>query len=101
MNFPVRITPEVEAQIREIDNWWRTNRTASPDRFVDELAAAFEIIGHAPNIGRPYRRSPVPSTRRILLKAARYHVYYVTSANEVRVLAVWHARRGVGPALRA
>jgi len=100
VNFPVRITPEAEAQIREIDNWWRANRTASPDLFVDELAVAFEIIGHVPNIGRLYRRSPVPSTRRLLLKTARYHVYYATSAKEVRVLAVWHVQRGAGPALR-
>ena len=101
MNLSVRITPEAEAQIREINNWWRRHRNAAPDLFVDELAAAFEIISHAPKIGRRYRSSPVPGTRRVLLKATRYHVYYVASANEVRVLALWYARRGVGPPLRA
>ncbi|HUO05021.1 MAG TPA: type II toxin-antitoxin system RelE/ParE family toxin [Candidatus Binataceae bacterium] len=101
MSLPVRTTPEADAQIRAIDKWWRENRTASSELFADELAAAFDLIGHAPGIGRSYRRSPVSSTRRILLKAARYHVYYASSTNEVRVLAVWHARRGVGPPLRA
>ena len=101
MSLPVRTTPEAEAQIREIDSWWRRNRSASPDLFLDELSAAFDIVGHAPMIGHLYRRSPIAGTRRLLLRAARYHVYYVTSGAEVHVLAVWHARRGVGPPLRA
>jgi plasmid stabilization system protein ParE len=101
VRLPVRTTPEADAQIREIDSWWRRNRPASPNLFADELAAAFDIVGHAPQIGRLYRQSPVPDTRRALLKGTRYHVYYVPRADEVRVLAVWHAQRGVGPPLRA
>jgi plasmid stabilization system protein ParE len=100
VNLPVRTTPEADAQIRQIESWWRSNRPASPNLFVDELAAAFNIIGHAPNIGRRYRRSPVAGTRRVLLRGTRYHVYYVVSVDEVKVLAVWHGRRGVGPPLR-
>ena len=100
MSLPVRTTADADDQIRAIDYWWRTNRTASADLFVDELAASFEMIAQAPNIGRPYSYSPVPGTRRILLKGTRYHVYYVPCEDEVRVLAVWHAQRGVGPPLR-
>jgi len=101
VNLPVRTTPEADSQIRTIDDWWRTNRSAAPDLFVAELTASFEMIGHAPHIGRSYRQSPIAGVRRILLNGARYHVYYVTRSDEVRVLAVWHARRGVGPPLRA
>jgi plasmid stabilization system protein ParE len=100
VSLPVRTTPAADAHILEIDSWWRRNRHASPNLFLDELAASFDIIGHAPNIGRLYRQSPAPDTRRVLLKGTRYHVYYVPLADEVRVLAVWHARRGVGPPLR-
>ena len=50
-----------------------------------------------PHIGRQYRQSPAPDTRRVVLRGTRYHVYYVPCSEEVRVLAVWHARRGVGP----
>jgi len=99
VSLPVRTTPEADGQIREVDGWWRRNRLASPNLFADELAAPFDIIANTPNIGRLYRQSPVPGTRRVLLKGTRYHVYYVPLADEVRV-AVWHARRGVGPALR-
>jgi len=100
VTLAVRTTPEAEAQISEIDSWWRTNRPASPDLFLDELEVGFEILGHVPLVGRLYRRSPVKGTRRFLLRQTRYHVYYVAEASQVRVLAVWHARRGLGPPLR-
>ena len=100
MSRPVQTTREADVQIRTIDDWWRRNRLAVPNRFLDELTATFDIISHAPQIGRLYRQSPVPETRRILLRGTRYHVYYVPHADEVRVLAVWHTQRGVGPPLR-
>ena len=75
-------------------------RRSSPDLFLEELTQSFSIIGDAPQIGRLYRRSPVPGTRRILLKGTRYHVYDVPRPDELRVLAVWHAQRGVGPPIR-
>ncbi len=100
MSLLVRTTPEADAQISDIDQWWRKNRPGAPDLFLNELAASFDTIGHAPNIGRLYRLSPVPRTRRVLLSKSRYHVYYVPQVDDVKVLAVWHARRGVGPPLR-
>jgi len=100
VTLPVRTTPEADAQIRDIDNWWRRNRLAAPDLFLHELTASFEILGDAPQIGRLYRHAPVPGVRRLVLKGTRYHVYYVPGTDEVRVLAVWHAQRGIGPPLR-
>ena len=100
MSLPVRTTPEADAQIRDVDDWWRTNRPSSPNLFFEELIESFDIIGDAPHVGRLYRLSPVPGMRRVLLKRTRYHVYYVPRADEVRVLAIWHAQRGVGPPLR-
>lgn len=46
MSLPIRTTPEADAQIRDIDDWWRRSRPASPDLFFDELTAAFDIITH-------------------------------------------------------
>ena len=101
MTLRVQTTPEADAQIREIDDWWRSNRPATPAFFVNELTAAFDVIRATPYIGRLYRRSPVAGTRRLLLKGTRYHVYYVPLAQDARVLAVWYAQRGNGPPLRA
>lgn len=93
-------TPEADAQIRQIDAWWRKNRSVSPDLFLNELIEAFAIIEAAPLVGRRYRPSPVPGVRRVLLRACRYHLYYLPSDRDVIVLAVWHAQRGAGPPLR-
>lgn len=101
LSLPVRTTPEADAQIRDIDRWWRTNRPSSPGLFADELAASFEMTSDLPQIGRLYRESPVPGTRRVLLPGTRYHVYYVPCTDDLRVLAVWHTQRGTGPPLRA
>jgi hypothetical protein len=56
VSLPVTTTPEADAQIRTIDDWWRENRRASPDLFFNELAGAIEIIASAPMVGRLYRR---------------------------------------------
>jgi plasmid stabilization system protein ParE len=100
VSLPVRTTPEAEAQIREIENWWRKNRLAAPDLFINELSESFELLSWAPQIGHLYRPSPVRGVRRLLLGGTRYHVYYAVVRKEVSVLAVWHAQRGVGPPLR-
>jgi plasmid stabilization system protein ParE len=98
--LPLRVTPEAQGQIVAIDDWWRSNRLGAADIFLDELTSCFNLIAAAPDIGRLYRQSPLPGTRRILLRRSCYHVYYVHQPAEVRVVAIWHARRGVGPPLR-
>ncbi len=55
MSLPVRTTPEADAQIRKIDDWWRENRSSAPDVFIGELTTSFTVIGHTPQIGRLYR----------------------------------------------
>ena len=99
MSLPVFTTPEAEAQIRTIDAWWKTNRPAAPNLFLDELAYCLELLGKAPKIGKPYHRYPVRGLRRILLRATRYHVYYLPRGDGVTVLAVWHTGRGKRPPL--
>jgi plasmid stabilization system protein ParE len=98
VTLPATTSPEADAQIRTIDDWWRENRPASPNLFFDELPR-IDLIAHAPNIGRLYRRSPIVGTRRVLLRGSHHHVYYVSGEREVRILAVWHCERGTGPPL--
>ncbi|MBI3769356.1 MAG: type II toxin-antitoxin system RelE/ParE family toxin [Deltaproteobacteria bacterium] len=99
MKRQVVLTPEAQDDARRIDDWWRTNRPAATGLFTEELSAALAMLETAPEIGRPYRHRIVPTLRRVLLRAARYHVYYVVTANAVRVLAVWSALRGRQPSL--
>ena len=94
------VSPEAEEQIAEIDAWWRRNRPASPTLFVDELAAALDLILVMPKAGRRYRLPGEPGPRRLLLRNTRYHIYYLVSAADTYVLAVWSAVRGEGPELK-
>jgi plasmid stabilization system protein ParE len=87
--------------VAEIDRWWRENRLAAPDLFLEELAAALQLIRSAPFVGRHYSATSVPHVRRFLMRATRYHVYYVIGDAEAEVLAVWSAVRGTGPDLHA
>jgi plasmid stabilization system protein ParE len=100
MTVRIVVTPEAEEQARAIDTWWRKERPAAPGLFTEELAAAFALLGDAPEAGRRYPHSTVSDVRRILLRSSRYHVYYRLLENEVVVLAVWSGVRGAGPELR-
>lgn len=52
MSLPVIVSPEAERQIGAIDVWWRTNRPAAPQLFVEELAEAFTMIEYVPEVGQ-------------------------------------------------
>ena len=100
MTVRIVTTPEAEDQVRIIDAWWRSERPAAPGLFEEELAAAFALLGSAPLAGRRYGHPSISEVRRILLRSTRYHVYYRVREDDVIVLAVWNAVRGVGPELK-
>lgn len=93
----VEFSGEAEAQVQQIDAWWRENRRAAPDLFADELDQALVALEDAPALGVRY--APRPEVRRLLLKRTHYHLYIVEETERVYVLAVWSAFRGRGPRL--
>jgi plasmid stabilization system protein ParE len=95
------VPEEVEEQIRVIDSWWRENRSAAPDLFIEELASGFSLLKSNPQIGRRYPHPMVRNVRRFLLRSSRYHVYYNSREDAVVILSVWSALRGTGPNLMA
>lgn len=54
MSTPILLTPEAAEQIRRVDSWWRGNRPLAPNLFVEEFAAACELLGGAPLAGKRY-----------------------------------------------
>jgi plasmid stabilization system protein ParE len=58
------------------------------------------LVASTPEMGRRYLAAGIPGLRRVLLRATRYHVYYVSDGDLVTVLAVWSAVRGRSPRLR-
>ncbi len=97
MRRDVVVTEPAEQQLTIIDAWWRDNRPAATGLFEQEFASATETLATHPGVGAPVRRRRVKGLRRVLLRATRYHVYYVATDRTVTVLAVWSAVRGSGP----
>lgn len=95
-------TPEAEAHIMQIGDWWRINRTAAPTLFRDELARVINVLAENPFLGVPYKRRGFVGLRRFRLQKTPYHIYYIPRVDEgeLIVLAVWSAMRKRGPALR-
>jgi plasmid stabilization system protein ParE len=93
--YRVELSPEALGHAQHIRGWWRDNREAAPDLFVDELAKAFQKIERFPHLGAAYPRAELDGMRRILLSQSRYHVYYtvVEETDTVRVHAIWHMAR--------
>ena len=97
MRRDVVVAEPAERQLGIIDDWWRQNRPAATELFEQEFASATETLATHPGVGAPVRRRRVKGLRRFLLRATRYHVYYVATDRVVFVLAVWSAVRGSGP----
>jgi plasmid stabilization system protein ParE len=91
--------PEADRQVEAIDDWWRVNRDSAPSLFFEEFRDTIATLARMPRIGRRVAHPDVVSLRRTILRATRYHVYYVTDGDLVMILAVWSAVRGSGPDL--
>jgi plasmid stabilization system protein ParE len=91
----VELSPEALGHAQHIRAWWRENREAAPDLFVDELAQALQKLERFPQLGPAYSRAEIEGMRRILLPQSRYHAYYtvVEDPDTVRVHAIWHIAR--------
>lgn len=88
-HYRVELSPEALGHAHHIRGWWRENREASPDLFVDELARALQKLERFPHLGPAYPRAEIEGMRRFLLPQSRYHVYYTLE----RVHAIWHIAR--------
>jgi plasmid stabilization system protein ParE len=99
MTLPVIVAPEAEQQIQFIDAWWRENREAAPNLFLQELTAAITHIRSAPEAGHRYRHRTRKRVRRVPLHATRNHVYYEVTREAIVILAVWGAIKKRGPSL--
>jgi len=91
----VELSAEAQAQVDQIDAWWRENRQAATDLFAEELEQALRTLSETPAVAVRY--GPKPSVRRLLLKRTHHHLYVIEEPARVYVVAVWSAYRGRGP----
>jgi plasmid stabilization system protein ParE len=93
-------TPEADEDAREIDAWWIENRGAAPNLFLEELADALALLALEAGIGIRHSHQELPGLRRYLLRATRYHIYFVYSDELVVIVGIWGATRGTTPRFR-
>ena len=90
----VELSAEADAQVAEIDAWWRENRLAA----TDELERAFDDLATMPTLGTVYKQGS-RAVRRLLLHRTHYYLYFIEEADRLYVVAVWSCFRGRGPKL--
>ena len=102
MSFRVRISPEAERQVRELEKWWAANRPAARTTFKEAFSALVGHISRMPGIGRPCDDIELPGVRRLLMEGTPYAVFYRVDheATEVFIAAVWSRARGSSPQVR-
>ena len=100
MSFAVEFGPVARTNIETIHDWWVQNRPSAVDLFQQELDDAVDMLRLLPEVGLRYPYQKIKGLRRLLLRATRYHVYYVFDGSLVTIVSVWSAVRGRGPDLR-
>jgi hypothetical protein len=97
----VRFTPRAATGAKKARAKWRADRLLSPDLFDAELAALVHQLETIEHFGTPHPTPRRPWLKRALLEGTGFHVYFETVErhNEVRILILWHARRGREPKL--
>lgn len=52
MKIGIRVTPEADGQIAELDGWWRRHRTSAADQVTRELGRLWAALEDTPVMGR-------------------------------------------------
>jgi plasmid stabilization system protein ParE len=97
----LRIFGRARRHIEEAVEWWRINRTLSPNAFEEDLREALELIRAQPGVGSHATNTQLSGIRRLHMSRVRYHLYYRLSVDgsTIEVIELWHSNRGAGPTL--
>ena len=94
---PVRFAPEVSDELAEAALWYEAKQPGLGEDLLAEIAVTLQVVG-----GRPRsfpRLQDVHTTREIrraLLARFPFALVFLVRSDEVRILAVAHAKRRPG-----
>jgi len=97
--LPVEISHLAAQHIRELEIWWRWNRSAAPNAVRIELERALSLITLHPYTGPRALDVELEDVRRIHLARLWHFLYYRIheAPDRVELLALWSDSRGEGP----
>jgi plasmid stabilization system protein ParE len=94
---PVRFAPEVPDELAEAALWYEARRQGLATEFLSEVEAVLPFIGSRPrSFPRITDVDPRLEIRRALLPRFPYALVFLVREEEIRVLAVAHAKRQPG-----
>ena len=94
---PVRFAPEVPDELAEAVLWYEARRQGLGIEFLDEVETVLPLIGGRPrSFPRLQDVNAALEIRRALLARFPYALVFLVQEEEVRVLAVAHAKRRPG-----
>jgi plasmid stabilization system protein ParE len=93
----VRFAPEVPDELAEAVVWYEAKRQGLGEEFLDEIRATLPLLGSRPrSFPRLQDIDASLEIRRALLARFPYALVFLVQEDEVRVLAVAHAKRRPG-----
>lgn len=94
MNPRVRFEDEADAEYRLAGRWYEERREHLGIEFFDAVDEAIDRVIATPHAGAPVPRMPSDSrVRRRAVPRFPYHVVYLETSGEIRILAIAHDRR--------
>lgn len=97
MNARVRFEDEADAEYRLAGRYYEERREHLGIEFFDAVDAAIDHILERPRAGTLVPRMPADlSVRRRAVTRFPYHVIYLESGMDIRILAIAHDRRKPG-----
>ena len=94
---PVRFAPEIPAELAEAVRWYETRRDGLGSEFLDEVDATLPLLAtRSRSFPRLQDVDPTLEIRRALLPRFPFALVFLVREDEIRVLAVAHAKRRPG-----
>jgi toxin ParE1/3/4 len=94
---PVRFSPEVRDELAEAALWYEARRAGLGAEFLSEVEAVLPLLESRPHsFPRLEGLAPTLEVRRALLPRFPYALVFLVRPEELRVLAVAHAKRRPG-----
>jgi len=91
---PVRFAPEIAGELAEAVLWYEERKEGLGTEFLAEIEATLPLVSARPrSFPQLQGLDPVLEIRRALLERFPYALVFLVRPDEVRVLAVAHARR--------
>ena len=94
---PVRFAPEVPDELAEAVLWYEARRQGLGAQLLADIEGTLPVVGSRPrSFPRLQDVDPTLEIRRALLVRFPYALVFLVRPDEVRVLAVAHAKRRPG-----